>query len=49
MIHLFFCMPEDLQWTVVSSPRRRELLALLQSELTVDQQQRLQRLVVMLK
>ncbi|KAG1666410.1 hypothetical protein FOA52_006519 [Chlamydomonas sp. UWO 241] len=46
---LFLAMPEDLQATVVSSPSRRLLLAGLQEEMSVEQQQRLQQLVSRLK
>ena len=46
---LFFGMPEDLQWTLMSSPSRRQLLASLQPDLDTEQRQRLQRLVARLK
>ncbi|GAX81871.1 hypothetical protein CEUSTIGMA_g9299.t1 [Chlamydomonas eustigma] len=46
---LFFGMPEDLQWTCISNPARRSLLASLQQELDTDQRQQMQRLVARLK
>ena len=46
---LFFALPEDLQWTVMSSPPRRQLLASLQPDMDTAARQRLQRLVARLK
>eukprot|EP00195_Chlamydomonas_chlamydogama_P012460 CAMPEP_0202914128 /NCGR_PEP_ID=MMETSP1392-20130828/62304_1 /ASSEMBLY_ACC=CAM_ASM_000868 /TAXON_ID=225041 /ORGANISM="Chlamydomonas chlamydogama, Strain SAG 11-48b" /LENGTH=649 /DNA_ID=CAMNT_0049605655 /DNA_START=669 /DNA_END=2618 /DNA_ORIENTATION=+ len=45
---LFFSLPEDLQWTCISSPARRELLSSL-PELTREQRDHLAQLVAQLQ